>query len=241
MPCPGAHGHQRLTPSTVASQDQTVLRWFSRNTTTGPGPTYASRPGGFSKRLRHGDGSLARRAVPVEAKRRIERVGGISKPERTGKRRKRTRNDPRSGLPILRSRRHAGRPRRLLPNQENPYVTPSTDHTPHLTRRRLLLLLGGSAAGSRLAGCDAALHPRQASSPEQHARLSEAVAAVLAPMALAAAPAAAPLAGFQQATQASSHRSVRRSPSAHRSTLPPAGTARCGRSTGVARRTCTTR
>ena len=66
----------------------------------------------------------------------------------------------------------------------------------------MLLLLGGSAAG---AGCwPSPARLRGTSSPDQQARLSEAVAAVLAPPPLAATSAAAqagaPLAGFQQAT-----------------------------------------
>ncbi|HEY1295955.1 MAG TPA: hypothetical protein VGJ60_23000, partial [Chloroflexota bacterium] len=75
----------------------------------------------------------------------------------------------------------------------------SPAHTPRITRRRLLLLLGGSAAGaSLLATAGNALaatteHARQAA-------LSDAVAAVLGPVAVASA--AEPLAGFQAATQA---------------------------------------
>ena len=79
---------------------------------------------------------------------------------------------------------------------------PETHPTARLTRRRLLLVLGGSAASMGLLAVSgtgsAEISPR-----EHHTLLNEAVAAVLAPAALAAAPAAAePLAPFRQSTLA---------------------------------------
>src|SRR5215470_828170 len=77
---------------------------------------------------------------------------------------------------------------------------PSTDDTARLTRRRLLLLLGGSAAGVGLlavSGTASANPPAR----DQQARIGAAVAAALASPALAAAQSGTPLAGFQQATQ----------------------------------------
>ena len=77
----------------------------------------------------------------------------------------------------------------------------STDHTVHLSRRRLLLLLGGSVAGAGLlavtgtASADASVH-------DQHTLLDEAVAAVLAPTARSAPSAAPRMAPFEQAAHA---------------------------------------
>src|SRR5579884_913039 len=80
---------------------------------------------------------------------------------------------------------------------------PSPNLAPRMTRRRLLVLLGGSAVGAGLLGAtgttSAETTPR-----DRGAVLNNAVAAVLAPVVAqpALAQAGAPLAGFQQATHA---------------------------------------
>jgi hypothetical protein len=71
-----------------------------------------------------------------------------------------------------------------------------------MTRRRALILLGGSAAGAGLLAASGTAFA-QTSSPDRHARLNQAVAAVLAPRVRAAEHAAAPLATLQQTAQAS--------------------------------------
>src|SRR5262249_6595187 len=100
----------------------------------------------------------------------------------------------------------AGRSRRFLRTQETPDQMHSTDYPSRLTRRRMSLLLGGSGAGVGLLAVSGAASA-EAGPREQQARLSDVVAAALAPPALAATSAAAqagaPLAGFKQATQSS--------------------------------------
>src|SRR4051794_7976090 len=80
---------------------------------------------------------------------------------------------------------------------------PTTEYTSRLSRRRLLLLLGGSAAGVGLLTVSGTASA-ESSPARQQVRVSDVVAAVLAPPALAATFAAAqagpPLAGYTQAT-----------------------------------------
>ncbi|MBV9172420.1 MAG: PQQ-like beta-propeller repeat protein [Chloroflexi bacterium] len=79
----------------------------------------------------------------------------------------------------------------------------SSDHTAHLTRRRLLALLGGSAVSAGLLGATG-ITSGGTPARDRGAVLNNAVAAVLAPVVVppAFAQARAPLASFQQATQA---------------------------------------
>src|SRR5690349_21550241 len=75
----------------------------------------------------------------------------------------------------------------------------SASHAPRLTRRQLLVLLGGSAAGASLLASTGTAFG-DTTGRDRQALLNEAVGAVLGPPQLAGA--ARPLAAFRQAAQA---------------------------------------
>jgi hypothetical protein len=77
----------------------------------------------------------------------------------------------------------------------------SSDQASRLTRRKMLVLLGGSAAGASLLAATGDAFA-EANARDRKTVLNEALAAVLAPSALAAAQATDHLAGYRQATQA---------------------------------------